>query len=150
MRKIFKLKGLIAASALVFGIAGCSSNGRDAVQVNSPAPEVLRGASLSTTNPNAVVTNGPASMTSSSVDAYAIAAANQNRDGRVLGPAYLDGPSPSGNYTPPTGQLVPPALIANPQVTVNSSISSPPTPIVTGDGLGGLVVAAAPATTAGV
>src|SRR5205823_88007 len=62
------------------------------------------------------------------------------------------GGSPSGNYTPPTGQLIPPSLYANPESTVNSSISSAPTPVITsgaGEG-GGVVIGGATGTTASV
>src|SRR3954452_10812938 len=149
MRKAFGLKELITAAAIA--AAGCSTNTTDAVQVNSPAPAVLRGAALTVAPP--VNSAGPASMTTPSTEALAITAARANVNGRVLGYIEGAGSSPSGNFTPATGQVIPPALYANPQLTVNSSISSGPNPIVTsgaGEG-GGLFIgtAAAPVAATG-
>ena len=151
MRKLSSLKYLVAAAAL--STVACSTTQRDAVQVNSPAPAVMRGSAL--TNVPPVNSAGPASMTVPSAEALAITSANANRGGTFLGYIEGVGPSPSGNYTPATGQVIPPSLSANPEITVNSSISSGPNPIITsgaGEG-GGLFVAtaAAPvATNAGV
>ncbi len=60
------------------------------------------------------------------VDALANLAAEQGYRGRILGPADPGGYG--AGVTIATGQFVSPALIANPQVTVNSSISSGPMP----------------------
>jgi hypothetical protein len=50
---------------------------------------------------------------------------------RVLGPADpAEFPAPSYSAALPYGQLPNPSLLTNPQVTINSSISSPPTPLV--------------------
>jgi hypothetical protein len=80
-------------------------------------------------------------MFSSSSEAAAVLAGHQ---GRFLGYANPGPPSPNYGNDIVTGQVVPPALIANPQSTVNSSISSPPTPVITsgvgGGGGGGSVV----------
>jgi len=113
----------------------------------------MRGSAL--TNVPPVNSAGPASMTVPSTEALAITSANANRNGTVLGYIEGVGPSPSGNYTPLTGQVIPPSLYANPEITVNSSISSGPNPIITsGAGEGGgvfVATAAAPvATNAGV
>jgi len=147
MRKSLIFKQLITAVALV--AAGCSTNTTDAVQVNAPAPAVMRGAEMRSAPP--INSAGPASMTVPSAESLAILAARSNVGGRVLGTIQAVGPSPSGNYTAPTGQVIPPALIANPQQTVNSSISSGPNPIITsGAGEGGgvfVATAAAPAAT---
>ena len=80
-------------------------------------------------------------------DAIAIAAANQSYRGRYLGPADPGGvPNPQMvNFQ--TGQFVNPSDYANPEITVNSSISSPPTPVVTSGG-GGVVIGGGVATTA--
>lgn len=71
-------------------------------------------------------------MFSSSSEAVAVLAGHQ---GRFLG--YANPGPASANYGNDivTGQVIPPALIANPQSTVNSSISSAPTPVIT-SGLG--------------
>ena len=63
-------------------------------------------------------------ITRVNTDALAVLAAEQGFRGRVLGPV-----NPAGvQVAVPnqlTGQLVPPALIVNPQDTINSSVSSP-------------------------
>lgn len=155
MRKLLEINELAGrfglAASLVISLAalGCSTNTHDGVQTNEPAPAVLRGASL-TSSPG-INSAGPASMITPSTDALAIAAANANRGGRVLGTVEVAGPSPSGNYTAPTGQVIPPSMYANPEITVNSSISSPATPVITGGaGDAGVIVFATPGTSAGV
>src|SRR5229473_6130279 len=92
--------GLAVSLLIVLSAIACSTYTHDAVQTNAPAPAVLRGASL-TTAPR-VNSSGPASMTTPSTEALAIAAANQGYNGRFLGYIEGVGPSPSGNYTPPT------------------------------------------------
>jgi len=88
-------------------------------------------------------------------DAAAIVAANQRE--RFLGYINPSGPQP----TPPgqmavTGQVNPPSQYANPEATVNASISSDLTPVISagGGGSGAATFVAAPATvsapTAGV
>src|SRR5205809_4434309 len=150
MRKAFGLKELIAEVASA--AAGCSTNTHDAVQTNAPAPTVMRGATL--TNAPAVNSAGPASMTTPGTEALAIAAANANSGGRFLGYIEGVGPSPSGNVSPVTGQVLEPALrVPNPPMTVNASISSGPNSVITtgvdAGGASGAIVAA-PATTSGV
>lgn len=148
MRKLSIFKYLVAAG--VVASAACSTTQHDAVQFNQPAPEVMRGAALSPIN-----SSGPASMTTASTEALAMSAERANRGGTFLGYIEATGPSPSGNTSPVTGQVIPPSLYANPEITVNSSISSGPNPIITsGAGEGGglfIATAAAPvATNAGV
>jgi hypothetical protein len=77
-------------------------------------------------------------MFSSSSEAIAVLAGHE---GRFLG--YANPGPGSANYSADivTGQVIPPALTANPQQTVNSSISSAPTPVITaGDGGGGAAI----------
>jgi hypothetical protein len=79
-------------------------------------------------------------MYSSSSEAIAVLAGHQ---GRFLGYANPGPASASYGVDVPTGQVVPPALTANPQSTVNSSISSAPTPVITsgiGDAGGAVVI----------
>ena len=85
-------------------------------------------------------------------DALAIAAANQGYRGRYLGPADPGG-LPSYVLNPQaatyqTGQFINPSDTANPEITVNSSISSPPTPVVTSGG--GAAIVNGIATTAAI
>lgn len=49
---------------------------------------------------------------------------------------------------PPSGQVIPPSAYANPESTVNASISSEPNPVITSGTGGDGVFLAAPATTA--
>lgn len=141
MRKHLKWKELLSAVAIA-ATMGCSTNTHDSVQTNSPAPAPMRGASLSAPG---VSSAGPASWTTPNTEALAIAAANANRGGRFLGYIEGSGASPSGNVSPLTGLVLDPALrVPNPQITVNSSTSSGPHPIVVNDaGGGGVFVGAA-------
>jgi hypothetical protein len=78
-------------------------------------------------------------------ESAAIMAAHQRE--RFLGTINPSGPQPNlAAQAPPTGQFIPPSAYANPQATVNASISSDPTPVITGDG-GGAVVIGSTATT---
>lgn len=96
-------------------------------------------------------------MFSSSSEAIAVLAGHE---GRFLGYASPGPASPYYGSDVITGQVIPPALTANPQQTVNSSISSDPTPVITsgagGDGGGAVVIggvssgAVTSAVTAGV
>ena len=76
------------------------------------------------------------------LDAVAIAAAQQGYRGRYLGPSDPTTGAYFMNPAVQTGQFQNPAMIANPQITVNSSISSPPTPVVTSGGGGGFAASA--------
>jgi len=81
------------------------------------------------------------------VDALATAAANAGFRGRVLGrldPGTTAAASGVGGVDYPTGQFVNPAVIANPQYTVNSAINS----VGVEPAIGDLGTAAAVATTA--
>src|ERR1051326_6231288 len=147
MRKHLKWKELLSAVAIA-ATMGCSTNTHDSVQTNSPAPAPMRGASLSTPGVNSA---GPASWTTPNTEALAIAAANANRGGRFLGYIEGSGVSPSGNVSAPTGLVLDPALrVPNPQITVNSSTSSGPHPIVVNDASGGGGVFVGGATTGAV
>jgi len=85
------------------------------------------------------------------VDALATLAADQGFRGRVLGYLPTTEP-PSGARVAgtdvPTGQFINPSAYANPQSTVNSSISSSPTPVIAGS-LGATGVAVVGTTAVG-
>jgi hypothetical protein len=69
---------------------------------------------------------------------------------RYLGPAFPAATGPELSAQQVTGQVVP--AMVNPQLTVNSSISSAPTPVVTsgtGDGSGNIVIAGGTFATTG-
>jgi len=67
-------------------------------------------------------------MYSSASEAAGVLAGHQ---GRFLGYANPGPPSPDYGKDIPTGQVIPPAMYTNPEQTVNSSISSQPTPVIT-------------------
>jgi hypothetical protein len=83
-------------------------------------------------------------------DVLATLAAEQGFQGRVLGPVDPAGVQTGVPMQPTGGQFVSPALTANPQQSVNSSISSDPNPAITsGTTEFGLVIAAAGTTATG-
>jgi hypothetical protein len=155
---------LIAAASLACAVAtvGCSTDRTPgAGQPERYAPSV--GPTMPTATPGSEQgspVNPP--MTSSytapnsvlpqhvNVDAIAIAAANQGFRGRYLGIADPGG-APSYAMNPQaapvvTGQFINPSDTANPEITVNRSISSDPTEVISGGGGGGVFVG----TTGGV
>jgi hypothetical protein len=97
-----------------------------------------------------MISSSSANGFSASEDAIATLKADEAFKGKYLGEAA---PNDGMTNTPAslqevTGQFIPPSAYANPQVTVNSSISSAPTPaIVSGEGVGVDVTIAAPAAT---
>lgn len=136
------LGSLVVLALVVSMIAfGCTTY-RDP-GTGGPVSYVSPAGSMTTT-PAAMpgtMRNLPATMVSSSVDAIAILKANEAFQGKYLGPAD---PAPmvfARQPMPMTGQLIPASLYANPQLTVNSSISSPGFPVIVsgaGEPLGGI------------
>jgi hypothetical protein len=149
---------LVAAASLACTLAtfGCTTDrmpGAGAPQRYAPTngpttPSSVPGTEQSRpVNPPMIssytATPGAVALRRVNTDALAIAAANQSYRGRYLGPADPAGaPSYAGNpqETILTGQFISPTNYANPEITVNSSISSPPTPVISGGGAGGAVV----------
>jgi len=145
------LRILVAISLTIFlaGLGACTSNytpgngqptGSTAYGAGTHAATYGSSSGSEGVKPQSRMIVAPEEITpmfSSSSEAIAVLAGH---DGRFLGYAN---PAPGSSYTGPeivTGQVVPPALTANPQQTVNSSISSDPTPVITGgDGGGGAV-----------
>ncbi|HEY8849346.1 MAG TPA: hypothetical protein VIO12_08635, partial [Thermoanaerobaculia bacterium] len=133
---------------------GCTTNrmpgnGQPAEQTPAVGPantSSTPGSSSGTTNPPMASDAIVDPTRPSAVDAQATLAADQGYQGRVLGavspPLTTQGNAP----TAPTGQFANPALIVNPQSTVNSSVSSAVmAPGITGGPVGGGVgVAGAP------
>src|SRR5919206_510224 len=83
-------------------------------------------------------------------DAMAVAAANASYRGRYLGPADPGG-APSYVTNPqtadaPTGQFINPSDTANPEITINRSISSPGYEAISGGGGGGVAFVASAGT----
>jgi hypothetical protein len=143
--------GLAAAAVCSILIFGCSTNHTpgDGQPSTSPpmTPAATPGSSSGTTNPPMASAMDLSNQVQRSVDAQAFAAAHQRE--RFLGYINPAGPQPTPpDQMPVTGQLIPPSQYANPEVTVNSSISSGPNPVITSgaNGDGGVTFVAAPAT----
>src|SRR5712691_7154147 len=133
----------VASLAVTFAAFGCTMNrypGNGEPTSVSPSYGPL----------NHSITPGSSSGMASSytgisrvdTDMLATLAAEQGFRGRVLGPVNPDGVQIGVPIQPTGGQFVSPALITNPQSTVNSSISSAPTPVITGGTTGGGVAIA--------
>src|SRR3954467_12755160 len=133
-----------AAAAAIASLAafGCTTNrtpGDGQPAMTAPAtPSTTPGTSSGTNPPmaSAYVDSGSIDRANESA---AVMAAHQRE--RFLGTINPTGPqpNPAQPMTAPTGQFVPPSAYANPQATVNASISSDPIPVITGDG-GGAVL----------
>jgi len=147
---------LAAASlALTFAAFGCTTTRYgEPTNVNpSYGPMnhgVLPGSSTGTES-DTPMASSYTGISRVNVDALAILAAEQGFRGRVLGPVNPAGVQTGVPLQPFGGQFVSPALTANPQQTVNSSISSAPTPVISsGTAGGGVAIAAATASPATV
>jgi len=158
---------LFATLAVTLAAFGCSSNQYAGNGQPSSELPTINSVNHSSTPGSSSGTEGIPPMSSSyiapsaprvNVDALAILAAEQGFRGRVLGPVdpggYQQGVTISG------AQFVSPANQVLPQSTVNSSINSQPTPVITsgvGDGItiaansspAAATTAAAPAVTTG-
>ena len=153
MRKVVNSKKILASTALAASLAifGCTTNKMpgdgqpSSMPYNSPATSAPTNGTSGGTRPGTageltpMISSGPASMTTRSVDAYAVVANEQGFRGRILGPS-LPGQSDIAASLQPTGQFQNPALVANPEVTVNRSISSEPTPAYINDSGAGIAV----------
>ncbi len=155
------MRKAIFTLALIFAAVGCTTNrypgsGQPASVMPSygqPNQSATPGTSYGTEGipPMASSYTG---ITRVNTDALATLAAEQGFRGRVLGPVNPAGVQ-VGVPTQLTGQLVPPAMIVNPQETINSSVSSPYGSVGVTSGNGGdsgqavsvSAAGAAPATT---
>ncbi|PYQ53238.1 MAG: hypothetical protein DMF59_02370 [Acidobacteria bacterium] len=144
MRKITTKQFIAATSlALMFAAVGCTTNrypGNGQPTMTTPG----YGATNQSATPGSSYGNeGIPPMASSytgipqpNTDALAIAAAEQGFRGRVLGPANPGGVQLSVSPEV-TGQVIPPAMVVNPQQTINATVSSPGVQGVSGGGGGG-------------
>ena len=149
----------VVSVACILTAFGCTTNRTAGNGQPTSSGPALGPASPTTTPGSSSGTAGNPPMASSaipidptqpsSVDALAVLAADQAYQGRVLGKVNPDG-AQTNEPTPPTGQFVNPALVVNPQSTVNSSISSAQiAPGITGGSVGGGgALAIGPATAA--
>ena len=149
---------VVTALSIAFMLAafGCTTNENpgNGEPTNEPmlTPVSTPGSSSGTsfTPPMASSSYGlvtPSERAAASVDAVAVLAADQGYRGRVLGAAD-PGPGPVG-VASGVAQPINPAPLVNPGVTVNSTITSPGTPAITGGPIGGSdagVLFTAPAT----
>jgi hypothetical protein len=152
------VRGFAAAAAIASLAAfGCSTNrtpGDGQPAMTAPAtPSSTPGTSSGTSNPPMASAYTEGLNVERANDSAAIMAAHQRE--RFLGTINPSGPQPNPPQPQATGQFIPPSAYANPQATVNASISSAPTPVITGgnpsDGaifLGGVTTGAATGTTA--
>ena len=154
-----KFGGTLLAASLAMTLAafGCTSNQYAGNGQPTSVTPTINTVNHSGTTGSSSGTEGLPPMSSSyvnpaaprvDVDALATLAAEQGFRGRVLGPVSPEGYLPG--VTIATGQFVSPANQVLPQYTVNSSINSQPTPVITGGDVGvGVTLAAAGTTTIG-
>ena len=118
--------------AATLASAACTTNqNRGTGEPGTTGPSVGPVAPAAT--PGSSGTSVPNTMVSSSTEAVAIMKEHEAYRGRYLGPADPgNGAALGASVANPTGQLAP--AIANPQRTVNSSISSRPTAAIVGGG----------------
>lgn len=153
MRKVVSGKQILASTTLAAALAvfGCTTNKMPgdgqptSMPYNSPATSAPTNGTSGGTRPGTsggiipMISSGPASMTRASVDNYALVAGQAGFRGRILGPSF-PGQADIGSSIAPTGQYQNPALVANPEVTVNSSASSYGTPAVIDDSGAGITM----------
>ena len=153
--KFSGMSWLVAASlAATLAAYGCSSNQYAGSGQPTPVTPTINSVNHGMTSGSSYGTEGTPPMSSSyanpsarvvNVDALAILAAEQGFRGRVLGPVNPDGAL--NGVTVASGQFVSPAQQVYPQSTVNSSINSQPTPVITGGDIA--VTTASSGTTVG-
>ena len=160
MRKVVSSKQILASTTLAAALAvfGCTSNKMPgdgqptSMPYSSPATAAPTNGTSGGTRPGTsggmtpMISSGPASMTSAAVDNFALVAQQQGFRGRIIGPS-LPGQADISSSMQPTGQFQNPALVANPEITVNRSISSEPTPAYINDTGAGLTIVSGGGTT---
>ena len=137
-------KALPVLMTLTVAVRGCTTNrtpgnGQPVTTSPSMSPANTYGSSSG----NVPMTSSYLTPSTSGADRAAYAAEvmrqHQQYQPRFLG--YLN-PEPRVNQQPvqdyATGQFINPSLTANPEITVNSSISSQPNPVITGGAAVGL------------
>jgi hypothetical protein len=154
-------KALPILTIITVALLGCTTNrtpgnGQPVTTSPSMSPADTYGSS---SGGNVPMTSSYLTPSTSRVDHAAYAAEvmrqHQQYQPRLLG--YLNPEPRIGSQQPvqdyPTGQFINPSLTANPQITVNSSISSQPYPVIAGGDAvgvstdGGFVVAGGTSTT---
>lgn len=135
LKKTQNLRGGITAAVFACSLAvfGCSTNhtpGDGQPSMTPPMnPAATPGSSSGTTHPPMASAMDISTRVQRANDAAAIVAAHHRE--RFLGYINPTGPQPTPpGQMPETGQVIPPSQYANPEVTVNASISSGPTPVI--------------------
>ena len=133
------VRALVVTMTLSVAAFGCTTN--QFQTAGEPWPASRAGGSVTpsmSTTPGSAGPSIPATMVSGAVDpvvdAIAVIEADRSYDGRVLGPAAPGSGAPSVSQQIATGQFISPAVLANPQTTVNRSVSSAPVPVVVSGG----------------
>ena len=133
------VRALAVTMTLSLAAFGCTTN--QFQTAGEPWPASRAGGSVTpsmSTTPGSAGPSIPATMVSGAVDpvvdAMAVIEADRSYDGRVLGPAAPGSGAPSVSQQIATGQFISPAVLANPQTTVNRSVSSGPVPAVVSGG----------------
>ena len=132
MRKVLPISLIMMLALLGCTLNRTPGNGQPVTATPSMSPASTPGTSYGNT-PMASSYVAPSATTSRSAQAAAIMREHQLYQPRLLG--YLNaGPRTQQPNAPvyETGQFINPSLTANPQITVNSSISSQPYPVITG------------------
>jgi hypothetical protein len=138
LRTGMTVRAFVVTLSLTMAAFGCSTN--QFASSGEPVRATPAGGPMTpslTTTPGSAGPAIPVTMVSgavdASVDAIAIREANRGFQGRVLGPAN---PGGSMTFAAPTNRVVSPSLYANPQRTINSSISSPAVAAIPSDATG--------------
>lgn len=129
MRKVLPITLILSLAAFGCSMNRTPGNGQPVTATPSMSPAATPGSSSANVPMASSYTTPTTSTRLSADDAAAIMREHQAYNGRFLG--YLNPtpaiPQPGQQFE--TGQLVQPSPYTNPQVTVNSSISSPPTSV---------------------
>jgi S-DNA-T family DNA segregation ATPase FtsK/SpoIIIE len=138
MRKVLPISMILAMAVFGCTMNRTPGNGQPVTATPSMSPATTPGTSYGNNPMTSSYTNVSSTNTMSrSARAAAIMRQHLEFQERTLG--FLS-PVPGAQQQTAeqiqTGQFIPPSLSANPEITVNSSISSAPYPVITGGGSG--------------
>ena len=158
MRKVLPISLLLTVALLGCSLNRTPGNGQPVTATPSMSPASTPGTSYGNT-PMSSSYVAPSSTTVRSAQATAIMREHQLYQPRFLGYLCSEPRAPQPNAPVyETGQFINPSLTANPEITINSSISSQPYPVITGGAAdasvvngttGAFVVAGGAGTTSG-
>ena len=133
MRKVLPILMTITVAVLGCTMNRTPGNGQPVTATPSTSPATTYGTSYGNTPMSSSYVAPTTSNLSRADQAAAIMREHQANQPRFLGylnPEPRDQQAPVAEYE--TGQFINPSLTANPEITVNSSISSQPYPVITG------------------